>query len=255
MARGHQGKVAVITGAASGIGQAFAVRLAEEGVDIVIADRQKADETQRLVEATGRQALAVTGDISKPQDVAGLAVAVEARFGRCDILVNNAGIYPMQRFEDISFDDWRRVMSVNLDAMFLTSKAFVPGMRQRGWGRIVNMSSDTISLVVPGFAHYVASKGGVIGFTRALASELGDYGITVNTIAPGQTRTPGTTSRKEIPGGMTQDEFFAMVAGMQAIKRVGEVSDLAGTLSYLTSDDAAFVTGQTIFVCGGLVRA
>jgi NAD(P)-dependent dehydrogenase (short-subunit alcohol dehydrogenase family) len=255
VARGHQGKTAVVSGAASGIGQACAVRLAEDGVQIVIADRQPAHETLRLIEGVGGRATAMLCDVSDPADVAALRQRVETSGGRCDILVNNAGIYPMQNFDAIDFDDWRRVLAVNLDSMFLMTKAFVSGMQQRRWGRIVNFASDTVSLAVPGFAHYMASKAGVIGLTRALASEFGEHGITANAIAPGQTRTPGTLGRREIPGGMSQDEFFDVVANMQSIKRVGLVSDLVGTLSFLTSDDAAFVTGQTIFVDGGLVRA
>jgi NAD(P)-dependent dehydrogenase (short-subunit alcohol dehydrogenase family) len=251
MARGHQGKTAVISGASSGIGQAAAVRLAEEGVRIVIADLAPADETLRLIESVGGTATAILCDVSDPAGVAALGRQV----GQCDILVNNAGIYPMQRFAEISFADWRRVLSVNLDSMFLMTKEFVGGMQQRRWGRIVNFASDTVSLAVPGFAHYMASKAGVIGLTRALASELGEHGITANAIAPGQTRTPGTLGRRVIPGGMSQDEFFEVVASMQAIKRVGTVADLVGTVSFLTGDDAAFVTGQTIFVDGGLVRA
>jgi NAD(P)-dependent dehydrogenase (short-subunit alcohol dehydrogenase family) len=255
MARGHHGRVAVVTGAASGIGQACAIRLAEDGARIVIVDRQPADETLHLVESVGGAAAAFLRDVADPDDVADLRREVEAQVGLCDILVNNAGIYPMQSFAEIGFEDWRRVLSVNLDSMFLMTKAFVDGMRQRRWGRIVNFASDTISIAVPGFAHYMASKAGVIGLTRALASELGEDGITANAIAPGQTRTPGTLSRKEIPGGMSQEAFFAVVANMQSIKRVGQVADLVGTVSFLTSDDAAFVTGQTIFVDGGLVRA
>jgi NAD(P)-dependent dehydrogenase (short-subunit alcohol dehydrogenase family) len=255
MARGHHGKIAVVTGAASGIGQACAIRLAEDGARIVIVDRQPADETLRLVEGVGGEAAAFLCDVASPEDVAALRREVEARVGLCDILVNNAGIYPMQSFAEIGFEDWRRVLSVNLDSMFLMTKAFVDGMGQRRWGRIVNFASDTVSIAVPGFAHYMASKAGVIGLTRALASELGEDGITANAIAPGQTRTPGTLGRKEIPGGMSQEAFFDVVANMQSIKRVGQVADLVGTVSFLTSDDAAFVTGQTIFVDGGLVRA
>ena len=209
----------------------------------------------RLIEGVGGSAIAIRCDVSDPASVAVLRKEVENRCGGADILVNNAGIYPMQSFDEITFDDWRRVLSVNLDSMFLMTKAFVDGMRQRRWGRIVNMASDTVSLVVPGFVHYITSKAGVIGFTRALATDFGEYGITANAIAPGQTRTPGTQGRKQIPGGMSQEEFFDVIANMQAIKRVETVSDLVGVVSFLASDDAVFVTGQTLFVNGGLVRA
>lgn len=255
MGRGHQDKVAVITGAASGIGQAYAVRLAQDGAHIVMADIKPADETVARVTAQGRRGLSVVCDIADPKAVSALAARVEAEFGRCDFLVNNAGIYPVQKFEDISFEDWRRVLGVNLDAMFLLAKAFAPGMRARRYGRIVNVASNTLGLVIPGFAHYITSKGGVVGFTRALATELAPDGITVNAISPSLTRTPGTMSRgTEAPGGVSQDDEFNFVANMQAIKRVEVPEDLVGTVSFLTSDDAAFITGQTINVDGGLVR-
>jgi NAD(P)-dependent dehydrogenase (short-subunit alcohol dehydrogenase family) len=255
MAKRLDGKVAVISGAAAGIGQASAVRLAEEGARIVIADREDAGKTLQLIKSAGGKAQAIRCDVSDPESVAGLQRQVEQGAGRCDILVNNAGIYPMQTFDEITFDDWRRVFSVNLDSMFLMTKAFVSFMRERRWGRIINIASDTVGLVVPGFTHYIASKAGVIGLTRALATEFGEEGITANAIAPGQTRTPGTEGRKIIPGGMSQETFFEFVANMQAIKRVETVADLVGVVAFLASDDAVFVTGQTIFVNGGLVRA
>jgi len=255
MGRGHRDKVSVITGAAKGIGQAFARRLAEDGVHIVIADVEAADETVKLVEQAGREALACRCDVTSPEAVAALAAQVERRFGRCDILINCAGIYPQQAFEQMTFADWRRVLSINLDGLFLVTAAFVPGMKRRGWGRIVNLASSTLGSVVTGFVHYVASKGGIVGFTRALASELGPYGITVNAISPGLTRTPGTLARPPRAGLSSMDEEFASVAGMQAIKR-GEVpDDLVGVVSFLTSDDAAFMTGQTLNVDGGRVRS
>jgi NAD(P)-dependent dehydrogenase (short-subunit alcohol dehydrogenase family) len=255
MAKRHEDKTAVISGAASGIGQASAIRLAEEGARIVIADRDKAQETLRLIEGIGGHAIAVQCDVSDPASVAALKAKVESNGGRCDILVNNAGIYPMQTFDEITFEDWRRVLSVNLDSMFLMTKALTGGMRQRRWGRIVNIASDTVSLLVPNLIHYISSKAGVIGFTRSLATEFGEHGVNVNAIAPGLTRTPGTLADKEIPGGMSKEALFEMMAHMQSIKRGEVASDLVGAVSFLASEDAAFITGQTLYVNGGLTRS
>ena len=254
MAKGHKDKIAVITGASGGIGQAFAKRLAEDGVHIAIADIAPGDQTVKLVEQAGRQALACKCDVTSQESVAAMAAQVQKKFGRCDIVINCAGIFPQKMFDDMTFEDWRRVQSINLDSVFLVSSAFVPGMKQRGWGRVVNMASSTLGSVVTGFVHYVASKGGIVGFTRALASELGPHGITVNAIAPGLTRSPGTLARKPREGLASMDEEFNQVAQMQAIKRVEVPDDLVGTVSFLTSDDAAFITGQTLSVDGGRVR-
>jgi NAD(P)-dependent dehydrogenase (short-subunit alcohol dehydrogenase family) len=255
VARGHKDKVAVITGAANGIGQAFAKRLAEDGVHIAVADMSDGSETVGLVEAAGRNALAVQCNVADEDSVAAMAKSVQAKFGHVDIVVNCAGIYPQQDFAGMTFADWRRVMSINLDGTFLVTAAFVPGMRARQWGRIVNMASSTFGSVTTGFAHYVASKGGIIGFTRGLAGDVAADGITVNAIAPGLTRSPGTLVRKPRPGFVNMDEEFVAVAAMQAIKRPQVPDDLVGALSFLTSDDAAFITGQTLNVDGGRVRS
>jgi NAD(P)-dependent dehydrogenase (short-subunit alcohol dehydrogenase family) len=255
MARGHEDKVAVITGAGGGIGQAFAKRLAEEGVHIAIADLADGSDTVKMVEAAGRQAIAVKCDVSSEASVAATAREVGKKFSHVDIVVNCAGIFPQKNFEDISFADWRQVMSINLDGTFLVTAAFVPGMRARKWGRVVNMASSTLGTVVAGFAHYVASKGGVVGFTRALATDLAADGITVNAISPGLTRSPGTLVRTPRAGFANMDEEFAAIAQTQAIKRVEVPEDLVGAVSFLTSDDAAFITGQTLHVDGGKVRA
>jgi NAD(P)-dependent dehydrogenase (short-subunit alcohol dehydrogenase family) len=253
--KGHKDKVAVITGAAGGIGQAFAKRLAEDGVHVAIADLAEARETVKLVEAAGRTALAVACDVSKEDSVAAMAKQVQAKFDRVDIVVNCAGIFPQLDFAAMTFAEWRRVLSINLDGTFLVTAAFVPGMRGRKWGRIVNMASSTFGSVTTGFAHYVASKGGIIGFTRGLAGDLAADGITVNAIAPGLTRSPGTLVRKPRPGFSNMDEEFVAVAQLQAIRRVEVPDDLVGALSFLTSDDAAFMTGQTLNVDGGRVRS
>jgi NAD(P)-dependent dehydrogenase (short-subunit alcohol dehydrogenase family) len=255
MAKGHKDKVAVITGAANGIGQAFAKRLAEDGVHIAIADLGDAKDTVKMVAAAGRQAIAVICDVSSESSVAAMAKEVQGKFSHVDIVVNCAGIFPQHEFADMTFADWRKVMSINLDGTFLVTAAFVSGMRARKWGRVVNMASSTLGSVVTGFAHYVASKGGIVGFTRALASDVAGDGVTVNAIAPGLTRSPGTLARRPRPAFKTMDEEFASIAQMQAIKRVEAPDDLVGAVSFLTSDDAAFMTGQTLNVDGGRVRS
>ena len=243
----HQGKVVVITGASTGMGQEYAVRLANEGADLVLASRHPAIETQKLVEDVGRKAIAQACDVTSPEDIQKLAETTKSKFGRCDILINNAGVYPFQSFEEMTFDDWRKIMAIDLDALFLTCKAFVPLMKQHSWGRIINISSNVCWVVSPNITHYTAAKMGVIGFTRALASEVADAGITVNAVAPGLVRT-GTTESGE------QSQMFDMVKQMQAIHRTEEPEDLAGVISFLASDDSRFITAQTLVVDGGLTR-
>jgi NAD(P)-dependent dehydrogenase (short-subunit alcohol dehydrogenase family) len=255
MAKSHYDKIAVISGGANGIGQAFAQRLAQDGAHIVIADVASGSDTVKMVEQTGRHAFACKCDVSSEDSVKALADEVTKRFGCCDILINCAGIFPNQPFDQMTFADWRRVQAINLDSVFLMSAAFAPGMKQRRWGRIVNMASSTLGSVVSGFVHYMASKAGIVGITRALASELGPYGITVNAISPGLTRSPGTLARVPRPGMASMEDEYAHAASMQAIKRPEVPADLVGTVSFLTSDDAAFITGQTVNVDGGRVRS
>jgi NAD(P)-dependent dehydrogenase (short-subunit alcohol dehydrogenase family) len=255
MAKGHQDKIAVITGAANGIGQAFARRLAEDGVHIAAVDIADGSETVKLVEAARRKAISVKCDVSSEQSVGAMAKQVQDTFGRVDIVINCAGIFPQKQFSDMTFADWRHVLSINLDGTFLVTAAFVPGMRARQWGRVVNMASSTLGSVTTGFAHYVASKGGIVGFTRGLSGDLAGDGITVNAIAPGLTRSPGTLARTPRAEFASMDEEFAAVAQVQAIKRPEVPEDLVGAVSFLTSDDAAFITGQTLNVDGGRVRS
>jgi NAD(P)-dependent dehydrogenase (short-subunit alcohol dehydrogenase family) len=241
----HAGRTAVITGAATGLGQAYARRLASEGARVVLADLASADETMEMIEGAAPEPLAFACDVAIEEDVAKLAAAVKDA-GGADILVHNAGIYPLQPLAVATFESWRRVMAVNLDSMFLLSKAFVPAMIDRGWGRVVGIATGMLHDGAPGALAYVASKGGIIGFVRSLAAEVGEHGVTVNAISPGLTRTEGSRAVEEaVPG------LFDQLAQAQAIKRNGTPSDHCGALSFLVSDDAAFITGQTLLIDGG----
>jgi 3-oxoacyl-[acyl-carrier protein] reductase/(S)-1-phenylethanol dehydrogenase len=241
------GRVAVVTGAAHGIGRAYARRLAAEGASVAVVDIADGSGTVAEIEAAGSKGASFMTDVTSPAQVAAAAGNIEAALGAVDILVNNAGIYPNQPLAEMSIDDWRRMFAVNVESMFLTCQAFTPSMKARGWGRIVNMTSNSVGLVIPGFTHYIASKMAVIGLTRGLATELAESGITANAIGPSLVRTATTEAGPEI--------FFEVVPQMQAIKRVQVPDDLCGTLAFLVSDDAAFITGQTFYVDGGLVRA
>lgn len=244
------GKVALVTGAAQGIGRTFAERLATEGATVVAVDRQIEDGlSDALIRAGAPDALYLQVDVSDRSQVEACCHSVLDRFGRCDILINNAGIYPCAPFTELSYEMWSRTLAINLDSVFLFCKAIVPAMIANRYGRIVNVSSDTLGLVIEGFSHYLASKAGIIGLTRGLASELGVHGITANVIAPGATRTPSTREAFSDP------DMANGVAQANAIKRLGEPEDLAGAMSFLTSDDATFMTAQTLIINGGLLRS
>jgi 3-oxoacyl-[acyl-carrier protein] reductase len=245
--RSHEGRVAVVTGGARGFGRAIAVGLAARGCDVAVVDLAPAAETVEAITDAGAKGLSVVADITDPDQTAAAARAVLGRFGHVDILVNNAGVIAIADFWATDYAQWRKVLAINLDSQFLVTKEFAGSMREHGWGRIVNIASNTLGLVAPQLTSYMASKGGVVGFTRALATDLAEHGITVNAVAPTATTTPGGTEN-------IAPEALAYSAAQQAIKRVGSADDIVGTVCFLTSDDAAFMTGQTLVTDGGWMR-
>jgi len=240
-----EGKVAVVTGAAQGIGRAIADGLAAEGARIVVADLRGAEEAATAY-ADG---VGLTTDVSDAAQVARLVDETLARCGGLDVLVNNAGLYAslqMRSFTEIPLREWQQVMDVNVASMFLTCRAAVPAMRERGGGAIVNISSGTPFRGVPFLLHYVTSKGAIVAFTRALAKELGRDGIRVNCVAPGFTMSDGV---KEHPEVIEQLRDVSVAA--RTIQRDQEPEDVVGAVAYLAGPAASFVTGQTIVIDGG----
>jgi 3-oxoacyl-[acyl-carrier protein] reductase len=239
----HEGRVAIVTGAAKGIGREIAVKLFERGARLVLID---IEETAETAAALGGEALVLTGDVSDAAAWRKFSAATEEAYGRADIVVNNAGIFPFALIDDLDESTWDRTFRVNLYSLFHSAKAFLPLMRKHGWGRFVNVSSNSIGTPIAGLSHYMASKMGVLGFTRGLANDVAADGITVNAIIPALTDTPGTSGMPE--------ELKKSVWQQQAIKRLAKPSDIVGPVLFLSSEDAAFVTGEAIVVDGGMYK-
>lgn len=238
-------KVAIVTGGGIGLGRAYCKALAGEGAKVVVADIQ--EEAARAV-AREVEGTAVRVDVTSPGETEAMAARALQAHGAIDILVNNAGLYSSiqkRPFFDIPLDEWDRVMAVNLRGVMLCARAVYPQMKKQRRGKIVNISSGTVLGGTPMFLHYVTSKAGVIGLTRALARELGGDNINVNAI------TPGLTIADEEQKKMLSEEYLAPRRQARALKRDQYPGDLVGTVLFLASSDSDFLTGQTINVDGG----
>jgi 3-oxoacyl-[acyl-carrier protein] reductase len=243
-------RVAIVTGSGQGIGRAYAHRLIGEGAKVVLAElnETKGKAVAEELLARGGQGFFVPTDVADEASCAEMAAAAVRQFGRIDVLVNNAAVFAtikMKPFWELSVTEWDQLMAVNVRGVWLATKAVIPQMRAQGSGRIVNISSGVVFMGRPHYLHYVASKGAVMSMTRAMARELGDFGITVNCITPGATYT-------EVPRETVTPEQKEAITRMLCLKRPEEPKDLEGTVVFLASDDAAFITGQTINVDGGL---
>jgi NAD(P)-dependent dehydrogenase (short-subunit alcohol dehydrogenase family) len=239
------GKVAVVTGAAQGIGRALAEGLAREGARIVVADLKGAEEAA----AAFADGVGVTADVADEASVQQLVDTALERCGRIDVLVNNAGLYAsleMRPFTEIPLEEWNRVMEVNVASMFLTCRAVVPAMRAQGGGKIVNISSGTPFRGVPFLLHYVTSKGAIVAFTRALARELGKDNVLVNCVAPGFTMSDGVKDHPEVI-----EKLRDVSVASRTIQRDQVPEDVVGATVYLAGPYSDFVTGQTIVIDGG----
>ena len=241
------GKVVIVTGAAGGLGRAFAQGFAAEGAQLVVADIDQAgvEETASILKASGAKAIAVKVDVTSKESTDALAQAALDAFGRIDVLINNAAIYATltrKPFTEIDPAEWDRVMNVNVKGAWLCSASVYPKMAQPG-GRIVNIASATVFSGSPLWMHYVASKGAVIGMTRVMAREVGPQGVTVNAIAPGFTLTEASLSLME------DAETYGVDRG--AIKRASQPEDIVGTAIFLAGEQSGYITGQTLVVDGG----
>jgi len=240
--RTHEGRVALVTGAARGIGQAIALALAERGAQVIATDLTPPEETARKI---GPAARAFPLDVT--QEESWHAVATKSRsVGEVDIVVNNAGYFPHRPIDELDLATWRKTFATNLDSHFLSARSFLPAMRRKKWGRFVGISSNMVGLAIAGMSHYIATKMGIIGFMRGLANDVAGDGITANAVLPGLTNTLATAPQSEEQKRATWEQ--------QAIKRMGEPEDITGAVLFLTSDDASFITGQALVVDGGQYR-
>lgn len=250
-------KVIIITGGAKGIGRAYGLGMADEGAKLVVADinLEAAKDTARDIQEKGGEALAIKTDVSSNEDTQAMASKTVERFGRIDVLINNAAVFERNKmlrapFWEIDPGEWDRLMAVNLKGSFLCIRAVFPYMKAQGGGKIINISSPVAFIGSMNQLHYSTSKAGVIGLTRSLAREVGEYNINVNCIAPGATQNWEPSDKKVFE---RRQSILQQLLPERSLKRVELPNDLVGTAIFLASSDSDFITGQTIVVDGGAV--
>jgi 3-oxoacyl-[acyl-carrier protein] reductase len=241
---GVQGKVVVVTGGTGEIGSSISRRLVQEGAKVVLADVREDPALLQELRSAG-DAIFVKTDVTSEEETERMAAAALEAFGRIDALVNNAGLFTALPWDQLTLSEWKKRMAVNVDGTFLATRAVVPAMTEQGGGKIVNIGSDTVWMGTPGFAHYVASKGAVLGFTRAIANELGPRGITSVYVTPTLLDTPGTRQA-------FQQGHFDYVLGHTPIGRFEKPEDVNGLIVFLCSDEAGFINGAAINIGGGI---
>ena len=237
-------KVVVVTGGAGEMGSAIARRLVDEGAKVVIADISDGSALVADLNKDG-DAIYVRTDVTSEESTQAMAQAALDAYGRIDAIVNNAGLFTAKPWDELTLADWKERFAVNVDGTYLATRAVVPAMTEQGSGKVINIGSDTVWMGTPGFAHYVASKGAVLGFTRAIANELGPRGITSVYVTPTLLDTPGTRA------GFAQGHFD-YVLSHTPIGRFEKPEDVTGLIVFLVSDDAAFVNGAAINIGGGI---
>lgn len=245
-------KVVLITGAARGLGQAYAREFAKRGAKVAVCDLRDCGDTTAVIEAEGAEALALCTDVTSAESSREMATAVLARFGRVDVVVNNAALYGSLRFrpfDQLDEEEWDRVMNVNVKGIWNTCRALIPAMREQNSGSIINISSLAATYGMPNGLHYTASKAAVIGLTRGLAREVGRFNIRVNAVAPNVVDTAATD---EVFGDK-KDKILEVTLSQQAIRKPLETGDIVGAVLFLASDHSQMTTGQTLMVDGGTV--
>jgi NAD(P)-dependent dehydrogenase (short-subunit alcohol dehydrogenase family) len=258
--RRFEGQVAMISGAASGIGRACALRFAQEGASVACLDFNVAgnEETAVQCRAAGAQTLAFRCDVARPEDIQAAVDAAMAQWGRIDILVASAGIYTGSPLTEVSLQQWQRLIDVNLTGVFLSNKAVAPILMQQRSGSIINISSMAGKTSFPASAEYSASKSGVIGLTRSVAMELAPYGVTANAVCPGNTLTEMVRNVAGAVGGrdgLSAQAWLDLRANDCPMKRLAEPWEIAGVVAFLASRDSRYITGQAIEVDGGMVMS